>query len=382
MTTSSIEKLKDLGIEARKAGLYAKAARFYQQAGKLAEESRNEKERVECLFWEGYCLYLAGETDAAMPLLMEAANCRSPEADPADVFNASTMLIEISLDQKSASFCRKLITQTRNWLAGINKTNWQHNLDWLEGKLEFARGNFATAYPMFVQAREGERQNPYYPAYTQATYLRYLCITAFYLHDTDSLKQWTEIIEVCEKNHEYDKVYAKHARLCLFRTERSVKGNFSHASELAISLLDMLKLFEAKDTEFYESVYECLRILMLARRWQDFDHQLERFSLKEDFAYFLFRGDEHLCRARESLGMAVKDDQWDMDFPLPEPDMPDAESGLNYLKEAAAFYEKAREEAQAKDERLETEYYTATLNGRLERVRAMENAVLAYLAKI
>lgn len=47
------------------------------------------------------------------------------------------------------------------------------------------------------------------------------------------------------------------------------------------------------------------------------------------------------------------------------------------IREAEAFFESARKEAEGEDERLETTWYTEALDGRLARTRAMRNTVLA-----
>lgn len=340
-------------------------------------QSSDEENRVKFLFWEGESLRKLGKYDQAMLLLLEAANCRSPEADPLDVFNAANHLIEISLSRKNASYCRKVIEQTREYLSGINQQKWEHMLDWLEGNIEYYQGNFQEAFQWFVRAWDGERQNPVCLSYTQATYLYDICKTAFVLHELEQLTQWVSEIEACDKKAEDDKIRSKLSRLLLFRAEYSEGGDFSHAPEFALSTLEMIELDESGTQEHREFIIQCLRILALAGRWKDLEYQLERFlpRLTQNFDYFLFRGDEQLCRVRAALGMAVKDDEYDSEFPLPESHIPDPESGLKHLKQAAEFYENAREDAQKEDERLETTWHTKILNERLERVRAIEDAL-------
>ena len=375
---TAIKRLGDLGVEASRAGMYEKAVRIWHQARDLAEQNRDEEMLVKSLFWEGHCLQMLGKYDQAMPLLMEAANCRSPEADPADVFIAAIMLIIISLSRKNASYCRKLIEQTREYLSGINQQKWEHNLDLLEGRLEYDQGNFQDAFRCFVQAWETCPQTTTaYPSYTPSSYLYHICKTAFALHEPEQLTQWVTVIEACDKRMEGDKIDSKLSRLLLFRAECSEGGDFFHAPEFALSTLEMIELHEARTQEYKEFIIQCLRILALAGRWKDLEYQLERFLLRlmQDFDYFLFRGDEQQCRARAALGMAVKDDEYDLDFPLPESDIPDPESGLKHLRQAAEFYENAREDAQKEDELTETAWYTNILNERLARVRAIEDAL-------
>ena len=93
MAPESLQRLAELGGHAFRAGLAARAARFYCQARKLAEETGDPYWRVHCLRWEGSRLREAGDDGLAMARLLQgddeqgATICwrRSPTEDTRDV---------------------------------------------------------------------------------------------------------------------------------------------------------------------------------------------------------------------------------------------------------------------------------------------------------
>ncbi len=420
---AAMEQLKELGEEAHRAGLHAKAVRFFSEARELAGQNGFEQDRVYLLFWEAYSLVKVEDAEAAMPLLLEAANSRMPEVNPADAFNAAVWLLEISLVEKPVSFCRDLLAQTRRYLAGINKEHWLHMVDFLEGNLEFHRGDFPLARQHFLQAWETSPQTTMaYPSYTPATYLEKLFDVAFLLRDKAGMNRWLEAIEACMKEIEIDKVRALGARLRMFRVERAGGGDFSIAQEIALASLDALELVEG---DYSRYILDFLRVPMLARRWKVVERRLSGFSMDEGFPHHIFRGDALLCQAREALGTPILDDDHecapDADRPektIPEKEdvraveiktnsfstflsrllppggttrddafvatrspLPDPKRAAPHLEQAAQCYTQAREEAGAEDERLETNYYTAMVEGRLERVRALKTTLYTFRSR-
>ncbi|MCP4693137.1 MAG: hypothetical protein GY859_34160 [Desulfobacterales bacterium] len=415
---AAVAQLREFAEQAHRASLHVKAARIFGEAKDLAAQHGLEKDRVYLLFWEAYSLVKAEETDAAMPLLLEAANARMPEVNPADAFNAAVWLLEISLTRKPVSFCRDLISQTRDYLIGINKQSWGHMLDFLEGSLEYHRGDFPRAHQCFLEAWEsGPRTIRAYPSYTPATYLEKLFDTAFHTRDPAGMRKWVEAMEACGKEIEVDKIRAMGARLRMFRADRAAGGDFHLAPEMALASLDVLELVEGNYSKY---IIDFLRTLMLARRWQVLERRLGAFSLEGGFRYYIFRGDTRLCQAREAMGAPIRDDEYEN---APAPDAPsgpvlhesvsrgekikrsafssffsnrllvggkpgvqrslprypgrfNAESVMNLLERASRSYNNALEEAGKEDERLDTAYYTTMVENRLARVKALEKAAL------
>lgn len=366
---------RHLREEAFKGGLYLKAAKLYRQAREAAEKANEERWRVYCLFFEGVSLYLANRIDDAMPLLMEAASCRDPAVDLADVYNAATTLVDISLYRKSATYCRKLIQQSREYLVTARKENWRHKLDLLEGELEYYRGNFQDAYQCFLDGWNYEQKSSGYPGFTRGAYLRCLCKMAFIMRDKTALHRWVKAIEEATKEAGHrDKLFAKCARLYLFRAERERGSDFVFASEWALDTLASLDMFEM---EALETPMECLRVLILARRWEEVDHRLSRYSFVNNFFGLIFLGDERLARARDALGLEMQDDEYDTEFLLPSRpgENADLERGTRFLHESRAHYERAQGYTKTRDERLETHWCTETLTERLRRLADLESFV-------
>ncbi len=372
MTTpeSTIKSLQEMAFETRKGGLYLKAARLFRQAGEIAVAHQDEESRIGCLFWEGACLSHAEKNEEALPLLMEAAASRSPAADPADIYNAATKTIEICLRRKPVVFCRKLIEQTQYWLETNRKEEWRHKLDCLAGELDFYHGDYETAYDLLLCAWNVWRDQ--HPCYTAVSHLVWLCKAAFRRKDIDNLRKWVMTIESTKKKGEFDKIFATESRLLLFRSERTPSNDFSVAADLAVSAIDHLEIFEGITGK---ELIPCLRILILASRWPDVERVLAKHPLGVTFDALLFLGDERLCRAREALGMEVRDDEYDTEFPDPSEKISETKTGLQFLSEAVSFYEQAMDEAGKEDDRLETDHYTKTLNERLSRVKRLETAV-------
>lgn len=368
-----LKKVKELAEESLRGGLYLKAAKLYHQAGEIAKELRNEGELIECLFWEGNCFQVANQKDDALPLFLQVSACQNPEVDPADIYGATTNAINLSLETKSLSFCRGLIRQSRAWLKIHQKEDWRHILDKLEGDLEYYRGEFVAAYQCHINAYHCWKG--IYPYYTELTHLYSLCETTFNLRDISSLQKWVNTIESCSMEYEGEKVFAKKARLLLFRAQRSYTS--SAAVDLAISTLDHMEMIDGVDG------YSCitaLRVLMLAKRWSEVDRIKEKYGMEEYDRFFggLFLGDDQLCRARAALGMETRDDVYDLEFPDPAPPFPDLKAGFEYINKAIPFFELVKDDAGFEDERLETGYYTRTIEERLSRARRMEEVVKLY----
>ena len=296
---------------------------------------------------------------------------RAPEADPADVYSATTQLISISMQRKSASFCRTLIQQSREYLVTIHKEMWRHKLDLLEGELEYSRGNFQTAYPYFLDGWHYYQRSPDYPAFMGTTHVQLLCKGAFRIRDKTALHRWVHAIEGLTKQTGRDKLFTKRAHLYLLRAEHTLGANFSIASEWALDALASLGMMEMKE---FETLTDCLRVLILARRWEEVDHRLSRHTVEDDFENHYFLGDERLARARHALGLDMQDDEYDTEFPLPlQPGLTaDTERAAQYLRESQSHYEQAQTHAKTEDKRLETQWYTTTITERLHRLAALQ----------
>ena len=160
----SLTHLRERAAQARQLGHYAQAAQWERKAVELAETLGLASERARALLWEGYSLRQAGDDDLALAALLQALN--APDIDSGDRFRALIAVLHISLDRKSADFCRALLAQGRRELAE-SRQPWSTLLDFLEGELAFRRGDFAAARDWQLRAWAGRRDA--HPRLTRST---------------------------------------------------------------------------------------------------------------------------------------------------------------------------------------------------------------------
>lgn len=366
----TISKLQEAGWEAYGAGLCLKAAGFFREARRLAAERGEEGARVTCLFWEAESLRSAGDEDAALPLLLEAAAARRPEVDPVDVFHATTAVIDISVSRKSAAFVRRLLADAWRELERLGKESWGHKLGLLEGSLELWRGEFQLGVVAAEKAWAAYKDAP--PSYPRAAHLRLRCYLAFRLRDGESLLTAAEEMETNQTKGEMERIDTLQGRALLLRSGERHEEHLASLAELARSGLRRLESMERAELR-HKDVF--LRSLALAGHASEAEAHLTQAPVNERFSVRLLRGDLCLSRARQRLGLRPRDDEWDQEYPPPHPPFPDREAGLRALEEAEELFRGATALAASEDERLETTYYTRTLEGRLARVRAYREAV-------
>jgi hypothetical protein len=364
---SNMNRIWDLGYEAYKGGLYIKAAKIFHQGAELARTCHNDQKLVHFLFWEGESYKMAEQYDNALPPLMEAAANRSPEADTADIYNASITLINISLERKTATYTQNLIQQTRTWLENNHKENWSHMLDLLAGGLAFNRGDFEASYAFQLDAWHVWRG--VYPCFTEASHLNWLCKAAFMNQDIPALQKWVAAIEACVKNLEIDQIFAQECRLLLFRAERSPNNPFSIPADMALSVLDRWELIEGVTGE---KLIAALRVLVLARRWLDIDRILNKYPLNNSEEGLIFLGDDQLNRARDAFNLPLHDDEYAPHSTIPDSHKGDAQQARKYLSQAMDYYTQGLEYAKEKDIRLETDYWCNTIHQRMKTVKGYE----------
>jgi hypothetical protein len=370
------EQFSKAGREAFKAGLYTQAAKFYRQAREVAAGIGDEESRVNSLYWEGECYTEAGQdVDRALSLLLEAASADAVKADPADIFNARTTAISIALTRNPVALTRKLLAETWLLLERLGQEAWGSQLHHLEGELESLQGNYEGAYR--AESRAWHIYKPKYPHYVRAVHLYSLCRACFDCHDFEKLLLWVEALEGDDLTLEQSRIDTLRARLLSLRAAEDRFLKFEEMAEVSRSILRRQAAMETDDgLERLAS----LRGLALGGCFSEIEGHLEGFTVREKedrFELSLFRGDFALCRARAELGAEARDDEWDLEYPLPQPPFPSREAGLQFLAEAEGHFADAVPVATEEDERLETQHYSRTLAGRLERVRALRQAVEA-----
>lgn len=352
----ALTRLRARARQARADGHFAQAARLERQVAERAGVLGLAGERTRALLWEGYSLRQAGEDDLALATLLQAANERAATADPADVFSALIAIVHISLERKTASFCRALLEQGRRFLADIQQP-WTAPLDFLEGQLAYRRGDFAAARDWHSHAWAGWRDE--HPHLTAATHLWALCRVAFRRHDPVELERLVEQLNHLHPTQALERQLTQRARLLLWRARRTV--DLSHPAsepapvETALALLTASADGASRDTGARQ---EALRVLALAGRWEEVDAALSRQPLQPDtFETALLLGDLALNRARMALGLPVMDDEYGAagDSEPLSASVPGALYGVE------RHYQVAGRWAETEDERLETNWYNNSL---------------------
>lgn len=357
----TLARLRDQARQARAAGHYRQAAQLERQAVELAGALGLMGERTRALLWEGYSLRQAGDDDLALAALLQAANERAASADPADVFSALVAILHISLERKTVAFCRTLLEQGRRYLVDIRQP-WTALLDFLEGELEFRRGDFAAAWDWHFRAWAGWREE--YPRLTPATHLWALCRVAFHRHDVAELERLTGLLSVLHPAQTLERQLVQRAQLLLWRARRVTEANSAAIPapvETTRALLAGEGNGESRDTGARR---EALRVLALAGCWEEVDVALSRQPLQADtFENALLLGDLALNRVRVALELpAVDDDCGEISVDVSAPVSSPASIALC---EAEGHYQVARRLAEIEDERLETVWYEDTLQRRL-----------------
>jgi hypothetical protein len=297
----ALDRLRAQARQAREAGDYSQAARLERQAVERAGALGLVGERTRALLWEGYSLRQAGEDDLALAALLQAANERAASADPADVFSALIAIIHLSLERKTASFCRALLEQGRRYLADIRQP-WTALLDYLEGDLAYRRGDFAAAWDWHSRAWAGRREE--YPRLTPATHLWALCRTAFRRRDADELARLTKTLADLDPTPLLERQLVQRAWLLDWRARRTRHPTEAAPVELALAVLAAAD----EGNRDFGARQEVLRVLALAGRWVEIDAALSRHPLDcERFENALLLGDLALNRARAALGLSTVD---------------------------------------------------------------------------
>ncbi|MDG4597175.1 MAG: hypothetical protein P9F75_16055 [Candidatus Contendobacter sp.] len=345
--------------QARAIGDYVQAARLERQVAERAEAMGRVGERTRALLWEGYSLRQAGEDDLALVALLQAASERAATADPADVFSALIAIVHISLDHKSASFCRAVLDQGRRLLADLRRP-WSASLDFLEGELALRRGDFAAAWDWHSRAWAGWRDE--HPRLTASTHLWALCRVAFRRRATDELARLTETLAGLHPAQALERQLVHRARLLDWRARRTLDPGTAAPVERA---LDLLAAVHEGNRDF-GARREALRVLALAGRWAEIDAALSRPPLDpERFEDALLLGDLALGRVRAALGWPTVDDDYG--------ELAHGGSASSAvltgeaLREVESHYRVALSLAEVEDERLETDWHGATVRERLWR---------------
>ncbi len=360
MAGTEFEQLRERAWQERRAGRYAQAAELERQAAEWAETAGQPGLQVQAWLWEGYCLRQAGDSDTALAILMQAVNSVAAEIDPADSYSALTTVIAIALNRKPAAFCRRLLAQGREYLDNLGRPQWRPMLDFLEGELEYTRGDFAAAWTHYQRAWENRQDS--YPCFTAVTHLWALCRTAFRRCDPAALQQVVASMEAQEDLQVLEKLLIERARLLLWRACRHLEMEL--VVELALDTLNTAGLIQLEDKG---AVRDGLRVLALTERWQLLDEASSRYPLGNGFEDWLCLGDLALGRMRAASGLPAQDTEYGGEPPaLLETQKKMPATALEPWRRVEHCYRTAQPLAVAEDRRLETGWHQEILAQRLK----------------
>ncbi len=356
----TLAQLRDQAAQARRMGRYLHAAQRERQAVEQAEKSGLTGERVRALLWEGYSWWHAGEDDQALAVLLQALHEPATRADPADRFSALTTLLHISLEHKTARFCRALLEQGRREIEAMHQP-WSALLDFLEGELAFRQGDFVAAGQWHERAWAGYRNT--HPCLTPATHLWARCRTAFRCCQPAALAQLTQTLIQLSPGSALEQQLVMRARWLDCRAHPAMPNqpDLARSAPIEAARAFLAMPPDAHPLRDFGTRLDALRVLALAGDWPHIDaHLHEQPLLPDTFDTALLLGDLALGRARAAMGRAAVDDDYGTTGveTIAMPPIPDPNRAATQINEADFYYQEAKQWAEQQDQRLDTGWHS------------------------
>ncbi|MCC6135927.1 MAG: hypothetical protein LM550_00605 [Candidatus Contendobacter sp.] len=372
----SLAHLRERAAQARRLGHYAQAAQWERKAVELAETLGLASERARALLWEGHSLRQAGDDDLALAALLQALN--APAIDSGDRFSALIAVLHISLERKSAGFCRALLAQGRRELAE-SRQPWSTLLDFLEGELAFRRGDFAAARDWQARAWAGRRDA--HPRLTPATYLWALCRTAFRRREWLELEGFTRQLCELQPNSTLERQLAMRAQWLVWRARRVDQAVEVSADQTPVAQAQTFlarRVGEGKPRDFGARL-EALRVVALVGDWNRIDTTLRHEPLHPVcFETALGLGDLAVSRVRAALGLSAVDDDYGETGVTATAAPAATDSVAARLREGEQCYQDALRWAEEQDQRLGTDWYSDTVRQRLARLPQFQHVTVTH----
>lgn len=368
MSENDLNQIRRRFSDAYRARDYAESARLAAKGLALAEARGDIATQTRMRVWLGESHWQRKETDAAVAALRLAA-AAEPPADPDDVFSAISTLISIALLERPLAEIQSLLAQGDAHLQATGREHARHMLDLSRGELAARRGDWSGARTHFQTAYDRQQGDQDGPRFTLGSYLIKLAEASFMLGDRESLLNWSKALNETQKEVEGDRLRAEQARLLCYRAGIEVPpGARGGAAATARRVLCWLEEIEGHRADYSR---DALHALLLQGDWLSVETWLDYPGIGD---VPLMRGDLHLMRGRDELGLPP----YDLDWPGPPPAANPAEphparpaKAPEDLEAARAHYEQQRDWARAQDERLETDYHQRRVDARLEQVEAV-----------
>lgn len=366
--SDEIKNIKELEYKAYASGLYFKASKIALAGIELAIKINDDESLIYFYYRSGHCLSEMGKTDEALFYLLKASQY-NPNANPIDIYNAITNIIEISISKKPFKYSQNLLDDARKMIdRDMNKIEWRHKIDFLNGYLEYIRGNYLKSYEFYKTAYHFSHQCIDCPSYTNAVFIHELTSASYFLRDIASMRKWINDVRISVEDDKTSMLIIK------MRYEKLKKCTTSYKlNTMAISLIDKTELIEKDSTYDYK---EAIKVFFLTNYWEAIEIYMKKITFnKDNFFDLCFLGDKHLAKSRYILKLpSVNDEIEDDDFNMYVfKSKGHSEIAKAELQKAEYYYEKMKIIAKKEDERLETKHYSRTTQNRLDKVQKILN---------
>ncbi|WP_462321477.1 hypothetical protein [Halochromatium sp.] len=380
MSETELNQIRRRFSDAYRARDYGACTELATKGLQLAEASQDIKTQTLMLVWLGESHWQRKETERAVAALSRAATAEPP-ADPGDVFNALSTLLSIAILERPLAQARALIAQGHSHLQRHDQQRSRHMLDLSEGELAARRGDWQAALQHYRDAYEHQRGDTGSPRFTLASYLIKLAEASFMLGDARTLSDCCRQIDAAQKLVEGDRLRAEQARLLCYRAGiAEPPGARGGAAATARRVLSWLEEIDGHQADYAR---DAMHVLLREGDWLSVETWLDYPGIGDDP---WMRGDLHLARARQALGLPVSDPAWPTASPSTEVitngDTPNAEirpsrlaKTRDDLEAARAHYVDKQAWAAQEDQRLETDHHRRLLDQRLQQVDAVATLV-------
>lgn len=390
MSETELNQIRRRFSDAYRARDFTACTRLATAGLHLTEASHDIAAQTLMLVWLGESHWQLKETEQAVAALSRAANAEPP-ADPSDVFNAISTLLNISILERPLAEAKALIAQGRTHLEHQGQQRSRHMLDLSEGDLAARRGDWEAARQHYRAAYEHQQVDTGSPCFTLASYQIKLAEVSFMFGDAEALSHWCREINAAPKTVEGDRLRAEQVRLLCYRA--GIAEPVGARGDAATTARRVLRWLEEIDGHREDFARDAMRVLLREGDWLSVETWLDYPVIGDDP---LMRGDLHLARARHALGLPAHDPAWSTATATPTSDRaanPLAKAsanslsplkiarttiGLNKISKARDDLEAARGHyvgkqpwAAHEDQRLETDYHRRMLDARLQQVNAM-----------
>jgi hypothetical protein len=377
MSETTLLQIRRRFSDAYRARHYTDCIRLATEGLQLAEANHDVATQTLMLVWLGESHWQRKETEPAVAALSRAA-AAEPPADPSDVFNAISTLLNIAILERPLAEARALIAQGHAHLARHEQQRSRHMLDLSEGDLAARRGDWPAARQHYRAAYEHQHSDTGSPRFTLASYQVKLAEASFMLGDAKALSDWCAQIHATPKLVEGDRLRAEQARLLCYRAGiAEPAGARGGAAATARRLLRWLEEIDGHQAEFAR---DAMQVLLREGDWLSVETWLGYPGIGDNP---LMRGDLHLARARQRLGMPVLDPDWSTAIAASDgATTPAANTSAHHstkarddLEAARAHYVGQQPWAAHEDQRLETDHHRRLLATRRQRVEALAQAL-------